>query len=427
MHKSSGIKKGKNLSQLVSRRSALLGVTGSVLAATIARAQAVVQPRITIISQWSSGTTGRAMNKIGELFTQAGGKWEHSPVPGFTYDMMNKLRADIMAGTPPAASQLKGPEIAAWSKIAPTVDLDPIVEAAAFAEVCPEELIKLHKPFGHWIALPLQIYRVNSLWVSKKAADRIGMTKIPTTWEEYNTAAEKMKASGIIPISYGGLAGQSPSAYRKAIMELDDNTLRGAQVLAAFRQLRRMTGWMNPANPGQHWSVFTPRFMAGKEGMLLMGNWAQGSFSDGGFKPEVDYLVGPAPSDDGDPAFDLNADAFIFWKQHDQSLQAGQRLLAKIVIGKQCQIDFSKINGSIPVRTDVELGVGFSDQQRETSQHLLRAIKTGRVVLSLAHNMAQTDSITGAMVQVLTEFVHNNSITPEKGQTMLAEAVAREQ
>jgi glucose/mannose transport system substrate-binding protein len=355
--------KGKNMSQLVSRRSALLGVCGSVLAATIARAQAVVQPRITIISQWSSGTTGRAMNKIGELFTQAGGKWEHSPVPGFTYDMMNKLRADIMAGTPPAASQLKGPEIAAWSKIAPTVDIDPIVEATGFAKVCPEELIKLHKPFGHWIALPLQIYRVNSLWVSKKAADRIGMNRIPTTWAEYNKAAEQMKAAGIIPITYGGLgwtdamtfeivlAGQSPAAYRKAIMQLDDSTLRGPEVLAAFRQVRQMSGWMNQANPGQHWSVFTPRFMAGQEGMLLMGNWAQGSFTDAGFKPGVDYLVGPAPSDDGNPVFDLNADAFIFWKRNDPSLQAGQRLLAQIVIGKECELDFSKINGSIPVRT----------------------------------------------------------------------------
>jgi glucose/mannose transport system substrate-binding protein len=49
------------------------------------------------------------------------------------------------------------------------------------------------------------------------------------------------------------------------------------------------------------------------------------------------------------------------------------------------------------------------------------------VVLSLAHNMAQTDTITGAMVEVLTQFVHNNSMTPEEGQAKLADAVAGEQ
>ena len=45
--------------------------------------------------------------------------------------MMNKLRAQIIAGDPPAVSQLKGPEIAAWSNIAPVVDLDAVVRRQA--------------------------------------------------------------------------------------------------------------------------------------------------------------------------------------------------------------------------------------------------------------------------------------------------------
>ena len=279
---------------VLGRRSVLLGVGGTLATPALVRAQPSVQPRVTIISQWASGTTGRAMDKIGELFTKAGGKWQHSPVPGFTYDMMNKLRADIVAGDPPAASQLKGPEIAVWSKIAPTVDLDSIVAETGFDKVTPPTLAKLHKPQGKWIALPLQVYRINTLWVSRKAADKIGMSKLPTTWVEFNAAAEKMAAAGIRPVSTGGLnwidslnfevvlAGMHPAAYRKAIMELDDSTLRGPEVLAALQQVRKMSAWINPASAGQHWSAFTPNFMRGEEGMLLMGNWAQGSFTDAG-------------------------------------------------------------------------------------------------------------------------------------------------
>jgi len=44
-------------------------------------------------------------------------------------------------------------------------------------------------------------------------------------------------------------------------------------------------------------------------------------------------------------------------------------------------------------------------------------------VLSLAHNMAQTNQITAAMLDVLTEFVHNKAISPEQGQTRLVQAV----
>ena len=44
-------------------------------------------------------------------------------------------------------------------------------------------------------------------------------------------------------------------------------------------------------------------------------------------------------------------------------------------------------------------------------------------VLSLAHNMAQPNQITAPMIDVLTEFVHNRSITPEQGADRLADAV----
>ena len=420
---------------VLGRRSVLLGVGGTLTTPALVRAQPSVQPRVTIISQWASGTTGRAMDKIRELFTKAGGKWQHTPVPGFTYDMMNKLRADIVAGDPPAASQLKGPEIAVWSKIAPTVDLDSIVAETGFDKVTPPTLAKLHKPQGKWIALPLQVYRINTLWVSRKAADKIGMSKLPTTWVEFNAAAEKMAAAGIRPVSTGGLnwidslnfevvlAGMHPAAYRKAIMELDDSTLRGPEVLAALQQVRKMSAWINPASAGQHWSAFTPNFMRGEEGMLLMGNWAQGSFTDAGFKLGTDYMAGPAPADDGKPVFDLNADAFIFWSRKEADIQAGQRLLAEVVTGKECQVAFSQINGSTPVRTDIELGDGYTDLQREIAAHLKSAVTDDRVVLSLANNMAQPNQITGAMVEVLTEFMHNPSVTPQKAQEMLANAV----
>ena len=46
-----------------------------------------------------------------------------------------------------------------------------------------------------------------------------------------------------------------------------------------------------------------------------------------------------------------------------------------------------------------------------------------QVVLSLAHNMAQENGMTAAMIDVLTEYVKNRSITPDQAVTRLAEAV----
>ena len=138
------------------RRRHLLAGSAALLAQPgLARAQAA-KPKVTVISQWSAGSDGAAITRLGQEFEKEGGVWEHNPVPGFTTEMMNKLRAQIIAGDPPAASQLKGPEIAAWSKIAPVVDLDETVKAAGYEAVVPAELARLSKPQGHWVALPIQ-------------------------------------------------------------------------------------------------------------------------------------------------------------------------------------------------------------------------------------------------------------------------------
>jgi glucose/mannose transport system substrate-binding protein len=419
---------------VVSRRSLLAGSTAILAAPGPTRAQAA-KPKVTVISQWSAGSDGLAIATLGKRFEAEGGIWEHNPVPGFTTEMMNKLRAQIIAGDPPAASQLKGPEIAAWSKIAAVVDLDAQVGDAGYEAVVPAELVRLSKPYGHWIALPIQAYRINTLFVSKKAADRVGVTKLPATWAEFNAMAEKMKAAGIVPVANGGLkwddgmkweialCGIGPDAYRKAVMELDDKILKGPEVLAAFRQFRKLSEWSDPGAAGQHYSTFIARFMNGDMGMLLMGGWAQGVFKHAGFQ-FTDYMVGPAPQDDGKIAFDLNSDEFMFWQKRQPEFQEGQNLLAKIVMAKDFGPMYSQITGSIPVRTDTDLSAeGFSDGQREAAQAMAEAVKGKRVLLSLAHNMAQTNQITAAMIDVLTEFAHDDRIAPEEGQRRLAEAV----
>ncbi len=47
--------------------------------------------------------------------------------------------------------------------------------------------------------------------------------------------------------------------------------------------------------------------------------------------------------------------------------------------------------------------------------------------MSLGHNMAQPNGMTAAMIDVLTEYVHNSSIPPAEGQKRLVAAVASAQ
>jgi glucose/mannose transport system substrate-binding protein len=313
-------------------------------------------------------------------------------------------------------SQLKGPEIKEWSAIAPTVNLNNVVAEAGYEKMISPDLAKIHKVNGDWVALPLQIYRVNTLYASKKAMDKIGATALPKTWDEFNAMAKKFADAGITPVAHGGLpwadtmyfeivlAGMSPSAYKSAIMDLDDSALRGPEVLAALTELRQMTTWMNPSNAGQHWSVFLPNLMKGEYGFLMMGGWASGVMKRGQFEEGKDFLCGPAPDNSGKPVFDMNADGLIFWDTN--------RI-------------FTQINGSIPVRSDIDLSdAAYQPCQRDASANLKGAVAANQVVMSLGHNMAQPNAATAALRDVLTEFVHNNTITPEEAQKRLADAAA---
>jgi glucose/mannose transport system substrate-binding protein len=419
----------------LTRRHLLAGSAATLAMPRLARAQGA-KPRVTAISQWSAGSDGAAISALGKVFEDRGGVWQHNPVPGFTTDMMNKLRAQIMAGDPPAISQLKGPEIAAWSKIAPTVDISPLVKAAGYADKVSADLGKSCQPAGHWIALPLQVYRLNTLFMSTKGMERAKISKPPATWAEFNEVAEKMKAAGMTPVANGGnrpddgqkfeiaLAGISPEIYRRALMQLEPDALNSKEVLAAFEQLRKFSSYMNPNIAAQPWAVNLPGFVKGEFGMVMTGGWAQGNLFKAG-ATVADFSSGPAPQDSGSPCFDLNADCFIFWKSKSADLDAGQKLFAEIVMESKTQEMYSKITGSIPARTDVNLeGEGFTDGQRYSAAVLKDAIAKNRVVLSLAHNMAQPNGITAAMIDVLTEYVHNSAIPAAEGQKKLVAAVA---
>lgn len=417
---------------MIGRRHLL---AGAALAGFSPAARAQVQPRLTFLSQWSSGSDGAAIGGLGKRFEQEGGVWQHTPTPGFTTEMLSKLRADIAAGRPPAASQLKGPEIASWSRIAPAVDLEPLVPAG-YEKLMSNELAHLHRPEGRWIALPLQLYRTTDMFLSRAAMAKVGAAKAPTTWAEFNELATAMKAAGITPLANGGLrwdhgtklevalAGISADAYRAALMHLDPKALQGPEMQQAFAQLRKFVGWMSPATTLMHYSINLPELIKGEFGMLLMGGFAHGLIRSLGGRPD-EILVTSAPQDEGKPSFVLNADSVIFWKHDEPDLIAGQKLLARLILQKDVQEKYSQATGSIPVRTDIDLsGPGWTDGQRTAAAVRREVIRTGRMLLSFAHNMALPNHIASAMIDVILVFLRDGTMTPDQAAKRLAAAAA---
>lgn len=393
------------------------------------------QPKTNLLSQWNTGSDAAAIAKLGDMFTAAGGKWTATSIAGHTANTIAKLRADVVSGDAPPAVQLKGPEIAEWAATGMTSNLDPIAKREHWDDLVVPQLVAIMKPKGDWVAAPMNIHRINWLWASKKALDKAGIAAMPSNWTEFNADAEKLKAAGIIPVAHGSqdwidatlfeniVYGMNVDLYRKALVDMNMDALRGPDMVAVFTELRKVIGWTDPGMPGRDWDAAANMMLNGKAGFFFMGDWAIGTYNAEGFKYGADYLCAQAPSDNGKPGFILNSDSVVFFKQKDPDYIAGQDLLAHLIMTKDFQTVFNQSKGSIPARMDVDISQGFNPCQQLSQKDLNASLKAGTVVLSMAHNMSILQKYRGAMMEVISEFVNNPKISAQDAAAKLGDAV----
>src|SRR5258708_4859891 len=166
----------------------------SLVSATAVRAE----PKTNLLSKWDNVSDAAAIAKLGEMFTAAGGKWESTSIAGHTANTLAKLRADVVAGNPPPAVQLKGPEIAEWNETVKTANIDPIASTEGWDKVVAPDLLPVMKPTGHWVAAPMDIHRINWIWGSTKAIEQAGITALPKTLAEFNADSDKAGAAPLL-------------------------------------------------------------------------------------------------------------------------------------------------------------------------------------------------------------------------------------
>ena len=412
-------------------KAALAGVLVYTAAATVALAE----PKTNLLSQWSEGSDAAAIAKLGEMFTAAGGKWEQTSIAGHTANTLAKLRADVVAGNAPPAVQLKGPEIAEWNETGMTANLDDLANKEGWDKVVAPELLPVMKPGGHWVAVPMNIHRINWIWGSTKAMEQAGIKELPKTWAEFNADCDKVVAAHLICLAHFSqdwtdattfevvVYGQNIDLFRKAFVEGDTKAMRSPDMVKAFAQMRLMVSkYMDPGIAGRDYNTATSMIAKGQAAFMIMGDWQIGIFTAAGLKTPQDYQCGQAPTDWGKPGFILNSDSVVFFKQKDPDYVAGQTLLAQLIMSPKFQTVFNEAKGSIPARMDVSLD-GFNPCQKKSEEALKESIADGTLVRSMAHNMTVLQKYRGAMLDTITSFVNNPKMTPEEAANAMADAV----
>jgi len=141
-----------------------------------------------------------------------------------------QLNADAIAGNPPPAVQLKGPEIAQWNETGQTADLTDLATKEGWDKTVAPELLPVMKPTGTWVAVPMNIHRINWTWASAKAMKQLGITEMPKTWAEFNADCDKAVAAGLICISHLSQDWTDATTFENVVYGMDIDLDRKAFV-----------------------------------------------------------------------------------------------------------------------------------------------------------------------------------------------------
>ncbi|MBV1774583.1 ABC transporter substrate-binding protein [Burkholderiaceae bacterium DAT-1] len=404
------------------------------LATAAALSVSALAGEVEVLHWWTSGGEAQSAAELKSLIQGKGHTWKDFAVAGGGGDnAMTVLKTRVVSGNPPTAAQVKGPAIQEWGDEGVLANLDAVANAEKWDSLLPPVIANIMKYRGHYVAVPVNVHRVNWMWINPAVFAKAGV-KPPKTWDEFPAIAEKIQKAGFIPVAHGGQPWQDDTLfesialgiggadyYKKAFIKLDPATLGSATTLKAFETLRTVRKYMDKDMPNRDWNLATGMVINGKAAMQFMGDWAKGEFTAARKVAGKDYQCLAAPGTDN--AFTFNVDSFIVFSQKDKGSKAVNDF-AQTVMAPQFQESFNLRKGSIPVRMHLNMDK-FDDCAKRSEADFVATSKSGGLVPSFAHEMAMSSAVKGAVQDLVSQFMNSNMTPKDAVAKLLIAAKAK--
>jgi glucose/mannose transport system substrate-binding protein len=387
---------------------------------------------VEVLHWWTSGGEAKSAAELKKMMQAKGVAWKDFAVAGGGGDAaMTALKARVVSGNPPTAAQIKGPAIQEWGNEGVLANIDAAAKEGKWDDLLPPVVANVMKFKGQYVAAPVNVHRVNWLWVSSEVLKKAGVAAPPKTFDEFFAAADKIKQAGLIAVAHGGQPWQDATLfesvvlgvggadfYRKSLVQLDQPTITSATMVKVFDTMGRIKTYIDKDAPGRDWNLATAMVINGKAGMQFMGDWAKGEFTAANKVPGKDFLCVDAPGTAA--AFTFNIDSFAMFRQKDPNAAKAQLTLATAIMSPEFQEVFNLNKGSIPARAGVSRAK-FDSCATKSMDDMATATKTGALVPSFAHKMAIGSATEGAIVDVVAKFMNSN-MTSQQAVEQLARA-----
>src|SRR5471030_2924567 len=386
---------------------------------------------VEVLHYWTSGGEAKSVGQLQQIVKESGFGWKDFAVAGGAGEnAATALKTRVISGNPPTAAQIKGPSIQEWGAEGVLANIDAAATEGKWDTLLQPVVSNVMKYKGHYVAVPVNVHRVNWLWINPEVLAKAG-AKVPTNFTEFFDAADKIKKAGLIAVAHGGQPWQDTTVfetvvlgvggaqfYDKALVKLDQAALTSPTMIKSFETLAKIKTYIDKDSAGRDWNLATAMVINGKAGMQFMGDWAKGEFTAAGKVAGKDFLCVPAP--DTAKSFTFNIDSLAMFKVKNPEEQKAQLTLATAVMSPEFQEVFNLNKGSIPVRAGISRAK-FDSCATRSMDDFAASGKAGSLEPSLAHGMAVDSAKAGAIQDVIAKFM-NSTMTPQAAVQALAKA-----
>lgn len=384
-------------------------------------------PTVEVIHWWTSGGESAAVKQIAQAYRNAGGVWVDTAIAGGDQARAVTINR-IVGGNPPTAAQFNTSK-QFYDVIEQDMlnNVDAVAQREGWDRLLPEPIISVIKTRGHYYAVPLNIHMQTWFWYSQAAFKKAGIAKEPASMDELFAALDKLKAAGIVPLAHGGQSWQETilfsailsnmggkQMYLSVMRDRDQKVLNSEPFKKVLLAFKRMQSYVDAGSPGRNWNDATAMLISGKGGMQVMGDWVKGEFAAA--KQVAGQHYGCIAGFGANSPYVIQGDVFVFPKTSNPHAVKAQNLLASVIVAPDTQLNFSKLKGSIPVRTDVD-----ASQLDVCAQKGLAIMKDKTRQVGVSEVYLTPDQ-NGAIQDVLTAY-WNTAMPVEKAQKNFAAAL----
>ncbi|WP_276300938.1 ABC transporter substrate-binding protein [Halorussus lipolyticus] len=350
---------------------------------------------------WTGGDGAKAVSALFEGFKQEYPDIEvnQNPVSGGAgQNLQTVIKKRVLNDNPPSSWQ-------AW----PGANLQPYVEANKLEDigesVWGENGMKdaylqgpkdAAKPGGKFVAVPLNIHRLNNLFYNTKVVEDAGVdpssiSKPSDLVSAMETVESETDAVGMAhqtksawstsqlwaQVLLGEYGVETYEAFTEGKVEANKDAIKDSlQIVKDFQS------HFNSDAGSISWTEANKKVINGKAAFFHQGDWAAGMYrGQDGFEYESDWNHVPFPGTEG--VYALNMDSFPM-PTNNPSPEAAKKFL-QYVGSVDAQERFNPKKGSIPPRTDVpkdEFGPFLSQQMDDfaNSETQVKSIEHGLAI-----------------------------------------------